>query len=69
MQAIFCGSEQVCSHPSLFWLDANTLMTWMDSPSTAAFIKARLARTRSTPCLPQLHLLISSLPDDWMIVI
>lgn len=44
MQGIFCGSEQVCSHPSLFWLDANTLMTWMDSPSTAAFIKARLAR-------------------------
>lgn len=30
---------KVCSHPSLFWLDANTLMTWMDSPSTAAFIK------------------------------
>lgn len=30
---------KACHHPSLFWLDANTLMTWMQTPSTAAFIK------------------------------
>ncbi|CAJ1331428.1 unnamed protein product [Effrenium voratum] len=30
---------QVCHHPTLFWLEANTLMTWMQTPSTAAFIK------------------------------
>ncbi|CAK9115858.1 unnamed protein product [Durusdinium trenchii] len=32
---------KACHHPSLFWLSGDTLSDWMQTPSTAAFIKAR----------------------------
>ena len=58
----FC---EVCHHPSLWWLDGQTLMTWMQTPSTAAFIKVFFFAGPLIFCTTILAIVVTNLVKVW----
>ncbi|CAE7522801.1 unnamed protein product [Symbiodinium pilosum] len=56
--------EKACHHPTLFWLESATLLSWMQSPTIAAFIKVFFFLGPMLLCLLVLGYVAKSLAND-----